>query len=136
MMVSQEVDALAVTGVEPVRYLVAPALIAMLVMLPCLTLFADLVAIIGAGLYSAGPLDMSLSGYLWQSLHLLTPRDVWEGVSKSFVFATLITLIGCATGFSVTGGAEGVGRATTRAVVLSISALVIADMLFSYFLNR
>ena len=136
MMVSQEVDALAVTGVEPVRYLVAPSLIAMLVMLPCLTVLADLVAILGAGLYSAGPLDMSLSGYLWQTLHLLTPRDVWEGVSKSFVFATLITLIGCATGFSVTGGAEGVGRATTRAVVLSISALVIADMIFSYFLNR
>ena len=58
------------------------------------------------------------------------------GVSKSFVFATLITLIGCATGFSVSGGAEGVGRATTRAVVLSISAIVVADMLFSFFLNR
>ena len=136
MMVSQEVDALEVTGVDPVRYLVAPALIAMLVMLPCLTLFADAAAVFGAALYSARPLDMSISGYLWQTVNLLEPRDVWEGVSKSFVFAVLITLIGCSTGFSVSGGAEGVGRATTRAVVLSISALVIADMLFSFFLNR
>jgi phospholipid/cholesterol/gamma-HCH transport system permease protein len=136
MVVSQEVDALAVLGIEPVRYLVAPALIAMLVMMPMLTIFADFVAIIGAGLYSMGPLDMSLGAYLMQTLEFIEPRDLWEGLSKSVVFAILITLIGLSTGFSVTGGAEGVGRATTRAVVASITALVIADMLFSYFLNR
>lgn len=136
MVVSQEVDALAVVGIEPVRYLVAPALIAMLIMLPVLTIVADCVALVGAGLYSMGPLDMSLTAYLRQTLEFLEPRDVWEGLSKSVVFALLITLIGVSTGFSVTGGAEGVGRATTRSVVLSISALVIADMLFSFFLNR
>ncbi|HET6602833.1 MAG TPA: ABC transporter permease [Xanthomonadaceae bacterium] len=136
MVVSQEVDALFVIGIEPVRYLVAPALIAMLVMMPALTILADVAAIIGAGLYSAGPLEMSLSAYVWQTVQLLEPRDVWEGLSKSFVFAILITLIGVSTGFSVSGGAEGVGRATTRAVVTSISAIVIADMLFSFFLNR
>ena len=136
MVVSQEVDALAAIGIEPVRYLVAPALVAMLVMLPVLTILADAVAILGAGLYSMGPLDIGLSGYLVQTLDLLTPRDVWEGVSKSVVFGVLITLIGTSIGFSVSGGAEGVGRATTRAVVMSISALVVADMLFSFFLNR
>lgn len=136
MQVSQEVDALAVIGIEPVRYLVAPALVAMLFMVPTLTILADFVALIGAGLYCSGPLDMSLSSYLYSTLSQLEPRDIWEGVSKSFVFATLITLIGVSTGFSVSGGAEGVGRATTRAVVLSISAIVIADMLFSFFLNR
>lgn len=136
MTVSQEIDALAVIGIDPVRYLVAPALIAMLVMLPVLTILADTVAIIGAGLYSAGPLDMSVGGYVRQTVRLLEPRDLWEGLAKSGVFAVLITLIGVATGFSVSGGAEGVGRATTRAVVLSISALVVADMLFSFFLNR
>lgn len=136
MVVSQEVDALAVIGIEPVRYLVAPALIAMLVMMPTLTIFADVIAIFGAALYCAGPLDMSVSAYIWQTVNLLEPRDVWEGVSKSFVFAILITLIGMSTGFSVSGGAEGVGRATTRAVVLSISAIVVADMIFSFFLNR
>ena len=136
MVVSQEVDALAVTGIEPVRYLVAPALVAMLVMVPMLTVFANLVALTGAGLYASGPLDMSLSAYLATTLSLLEPRDLWEGLSKSVVFALLITLIGTSTGFGVQGGAEGVGRATTRAVVLSISAIVVADMLFSFFLNR
>lgn len=136
MVVSQEVDALAVIGVDPVRYLAAPALLAMLVMLPVLTILADAVAILGAGLYSMGPLDLSLSAYLAQTLDLLTPRDLWEGVSKSVVFGLLIALIGTSVGFSVSGGAEGVGRATTRAVVLSISALVLADMLFSFLLNR
>jgi phospholipid/cholesterol/gamma-HCH transport system permease protein len=136
MVVSQEVDALAVIGIEPVRYLVAPALIAMVVMMPVLTVLADFVAVVGAGLYSMGPLDMSLTAYLMQTLNLLEPRDLWEGLSKSVVFAVLITLIGLSTGFSVSGGAEGVGRATTRAVVASITAIVIADMLFSFFLNR
>jgi phospholipid/cholesterol/gamma-HCH transport system permease protein len=97
---------------------------------------ADFVAIVGAGLYAMGPLDMSLTAYLTQTLELLEPRDLWEGISKSFVFAVLITMIGLSTGFSVSGGAEGVGRATTRAVVMSITALVVADMLFSFFLNR
>lgn len=136
MVVSQEIDALAVIGIEPVRYLVAPALVAMLVMLPVLTVLADAVALLGAGLYTMGSLDIGLAGYFMQTLDLLTPRDLWEGLSKSVVFGGLIALIGTSIGFSVTGGAEGVGRATTRAVVLSISALVIADMLFSFFLNR
>jgi len=136
MVVSQEVDALAVIGIEPVRYLVAPALIAMVVMMPMLTILADFVAIVGAGLYSMGPLDMSLTAYIRQTLDFIEPRDLWEGLSKSVVFAILITVIGLSTGFSVSGGAEGVGRATTRAVVASITALVIADMLFSFFLNR
>jgi phospholipid/cholesterol/gamma-HCH transport system permease protein len=136
MQVSQEVDALAVIGVEPVRYLVAPALIAMLVMVPALTMIANGVALLGAALYASPFLDMSLGAYFVQTLNLLDPRDLWEGLSKSVVFALLITLIGVSTGFAVSGGAEGVGRATTRAVVLSISFIVVADMLFSFFLNR
>lgn len=136
MTVSQEVDALAVIGIEPVRYLVAPALVAMLVMLPLLTVFADAVAIFGAALYSAPALDVTPTAYLLQSMALLDPGDIGQGLAKSAVFAVLITLIGVSTGFSVSGGAEGVGRATTRAVVLSICWIIIADMVFSFFLNR
>jgi len=136
MVVSQEVDALSVIGIEPVRYLVAPALVAMVIMMPTLTIFADFVAILGSGLYCSGPLDMNLTSYLIATLNNIEPRDLWEGLSKSVVFAVLITLVGVSTGFSVSGGAEGVGRATTRAVVMSISAIVLADMLFSFFLNR
>ncbi|MGB0135024.1 MlaE family ABC transporter permease [Dokdonella sp.] len=136
MTVSQEVDALAVIGIDPVRYLVAPALIAMLIMLPLLTVFADAVGIFGAALYSASALDITPTAYMLQSMSLLTPGDIGQGISKSIVFALLITLIGVSTGFSVTGGAEGVGRATTRAVVLSICWIIVADMIFSFFLNR
>ncbi|MBK8284983.1 MAG: ABC transporter permease [Ahniella sp.] len=132
MNVSQEVDALAVMGVDPVRYLAAPALAAMLVMMPCLTLLADVVAIVGSGLYAGPMLDMSLYNYLQQTLELIKPRDLLEGLGKSVVFAVLITLVGVCTGFSVQGGAEGVGRATTRAVVWSITAIILADMAFSF----
>ena len=136
MTVSQEVDALAVMGIEPVRYLVAPALIAMFVMLPALTIFANTIAIFGAALYCAPALNVTPSAYLLQTLSLLSPGDLWQGLAKSAVFAVLITLIGVSTGFSVSGGAEGVGRATTRAVVLSICWIIVADMVFSFFLNR
>jgi phospholipid/cholesterol/gamma-HCH transport system permease protein len=136
MQDTQEIDALAVTGKDPVRYLVAPALLAMLLMMPVLTIIADAVGLLGAALYCAPTLDISVTAYLSQSLATLTVGDIGQGLAKSLVFAILITLIGCSTGFSVSGGAEGVGRATTRAVVLSISSLVIADMIFGYFMNR
>jgi phospholipid/cholesterol/gamma-HCH transport system permease protein len=122
--------------IEPVRYLAAPALLAMLLMLPVLTIFADAVAIVGAALYSSPSLNITPTAYLMQTLALLSPGDIWQGVSKAAVFAVLITLIGVSTGFSVSGGAEGVGRATTRSVVLSICYIIVADMIFSFFLNR
>lgn len=136
MSVSQEVDALATMGIEPVRYLAAPALLAMLLMLPVLTVFADAVAIVGAALYSSSALNVTPTAYLSQTLALLSAGDLWQGIAKAFVFAVLITLIGVSTGFSVSGGAEGVGRATTRSVVLSICYIIVADMIFSFFLNR
>lgn len=136
MNVSQEVDALYVIGIEPVRYLAAPALIAMLVMLPTLTILSNVMAILGAALYCSPQLDVSPVVYIIQTLHALELRDLWEGLAKSGVFAVIITLVGISTGFGVTGGAEGVGRATTRAVVLSITLLVVSDMVFSFFLNR
>lgn len=136
MTVSQEVDALRVIGVEPIRYLAAPPLIAALVMMPLLTLIADFWAIVGGALFSLSAVEMSLSGFLHQCLTVLEPWDIYQGLIKSLIFGTLIVLIGVATGFSVTGGAEGVGRATTRAVVLSICAILVADMVFNFFLYR
>jgi len=136
MNVSQEVDALAVIGVEPVRYLVAPALLAMLVMLPILTIFADVVGIVGAALYCSPILQIDVSAYIAQTLAATTTWDIGQGLLKSVMFALLITLTGVSTGFNVTGGAEGVGRATTRAVVVSITLLVVSDMVFSFFVNR
>jgi phospholipid/cholesterol/gamma-HCH transport system permease protein len=136
MQVTQEVDALRVIGVNPVRYLVAPSLVAMLVMLPALTVLADGVGILGAAVYGAPELGIGITVFLAQSVDVLAAGDVLQGLGKSALFAMLIALIACSTGFSVSGGAEGVGRAATRAVVLSISSVVVADMVFSYFLNR
>jgi len=136
MQVSQEVDALRVMGINPVRYLVAPVLVAMLVMVPALTFLADLVGMLGGAVFCNLELGLSYAAYVDRSLEILVVDDVMQGLTKSLVFAAIITLVGISNGFSVTGGAEGVGRATTRSVVMSISYIVIADMVFTYFLSR
>jgi phospholipid/cholesterol/gamma-HCH transport system permease protein len=136
MQMSQEVDALRVMGVEPVRHLVAPVLLAMLVMMPVLTLFADAAAILGGGLYTGMALQMPLPVFIERCFAILDWYDLAQGLYKGLVFGILIALIACSNGFSVTGGAEGLGRATTRSVVLSIAAIVVADMIFTFFLNR
>lgn len=136
MQVAQEIDALRVIGVNPVRYLVAPSLVAMLVMMPVLTVLADAVGVLGAAVYGAPRLDIGLTVFAQQTLTALEAGDVLQGLGKSVIFAMLIALIASSTGFSVIGGAEGVGRAATRAVVVSISSIVIADMVFTFLLNR
>jgi phospholipid/cholesterol/gamma-HCH transport system permease protein len=136
MQMSQEVDALRVMGVEPVRHLVAPILLAMLIMMPVLTMFANAAALVGGGLYTNISLQMPLSVFIAQCFDVLDAFDVAQGLYKGLVFGTLIALIACSNGFSVSGGAEGLGRATTRSVVLSIAAIVVADMIFTFFLNR
>ena len=136
MQMSQEVDALRVMGIEPVRFLVAPIIVSMLIMMPVLTLFADAAAMIGGGLYTGVVLNLSLTTVLDRSFDVLVLYDVLQGIYKSLVFGLLIALVACSNGFSVTGGAEGLGRATTRSVVMSIAMIVVADMVFTYFLTR
>jgi len=136
MRISQEIDALRVMGIAPVRFLVTPALVAMLVMVPCLAFWADAVALLGGGLYVGLELGMSLSAYFDRIFAALTVDDLLHGLSKSAIFGALITLIGVVNGAMVSGGAEGVGRAATRAVVQAISAIVVTDMLFVLVLTR
>lgn len=136
MSISQEIDALIVMGINPVRFLVAPALIGTAVMLPALTFLADIVALAGSGVYAMAELGTPLSVWFLQAFDALKPNDVLHGIGKSALFAVLIVLIGVVNGASVTGGAEGVGRMTTRSVVQSISAIVVTDMLFAFVLTR
>jgi phospholipid/cholesterol/gamma-HCH transport system permease protein len=136
MQIAQEIDALRVIGISPVRYLVAPAMLAMLIMLPTLTFFADLVGLFGGAVYSALDLGMSLQAYADRTLEVLKVDDITQGLWKSLVFAVIITLVSFVNGFSVTAGAEGVGKATTRSVVLSITYIIIADMVFTFFLTQ
>ena len=136
MQLSQEVDALRFMGIEPVRHLVAPILFATLIMMPVLTVLADAAALLGGGLYTGLLLHISLTTFFERAFEVLVVYDLVQGLVKSVVFGVLIALIACSKGFSVVGGAEGLGQATTRSVVLSIAAIVVADMIFTYFLTR
>ena len=108
----------------------------MVVMLPALTLWADLMSLFGAGLYVTADLGMTASVYLDVTLQFLTADDLLHGLTKSAIFAVLIIVIAVVDGTSVTGGAEGVGRVTTRAVVHSISAIILVDMVFAFVMMR
>lgn len=136
MTINQEVDALRVMGIYPVRYLVAPALLSTIVMVPALTIWAGLVSILASGLYISAALDSTLSAYLTDVIGVLSPNDIMHGLGKSVLFAVLIALIGVVNGSLVSGGAEGVGRATTRAVVHSLSAIIVTDMIFAFIVTR
>ena len=136
MNINQEIDALLVMGINPVRFLVAPSLVAMMVMVPLLTFWADLVGLLGAGIYVGIDLGMSLGAYVDEVLNVTSVDDLSHGLGKSVIFAALITLVAVVNGASVTGGAEGVGRATTRSVVQAIAAILITDMLFVFMVTR
>lgn len=136
MRINQEIDSLTVMGISPVRFLVVPALVAMMVMLPCLTLWADLMGLFAAGLYIAPQLGSSMGAYADEVISLVKLNDMLHGLAKSGIFAVLITVVGVVNGASVTGGAEGVGRMTTRSVVHAISAIVITDMVFVFMVTR
>lgn len=136
MKINQELDALSVMGINPVRFLVVPALLGCLVMLPALTIFSDMVGLWAAGAYVGVELGMSMAAYGDELVTVLTANDIIHGVGKSAIFAALIAVIGVLNGAAVTGGAEGVGQYTTRAVVQSIAAIVITDMLFVFVVTR
>jgi phospholipid/cholesterol/gamma-HCH transport system permease protein len=127
MKVQEEIDALTTMGIPPVPYLVAPRILAMLVMLPCLTILSFAIGILGGYLIGVLTLGIDSNLYLKSTFDALVAKDIWSGIAKSFVFAGLVGLIATYTGMSVQGGAEGVGKATTRSVVLSIISIIIAD---------
>ena len=136
MKISQEIDALHVMGINPTRFLVVPAFLALVVMVPALTLLSDFVGLFTAGLYVGADLGVSMAAYIDQTIDVLSLDDLMHGLGKSVIFGVLIAVIGVVNGASVTGGAEGVGRATTRAVVQAISAIVVTDMVFAFVATR
>ena len=136
MTINNEVDALRIMGVNPMRFLVVPTLVAMMIMVPALTLWADFVALLGAGLYITADLGISMGTYITHTVTYLGTADVLHGLGKSLAFGVLITLVSTVHGSSVSGGAEGVGRVTTRAVVDSILAIILADLLLVFLLTR
>lgn len=136
MTINQEIDALKVMGISPTRSLVTPNLVGMLIMVPVLTIWSNLASLLSAGFYISGELGMSLTVYVDEVLSFLSVDDVIHGLTKSAIFAVMITIIGIVNGASVTGGAEGVGRVTTSAVVQSITAILVTDMVFVFAVTR
>jgi phospholipid/cholesterol/gamma-HCH transport system permease protein len=135
MKISEEVDALFTMGFDPHLFLVTPKLVATFLVVPILTLFSDLFAILGGMLIGISMLDLTINSYINQTIATLDLFDVFWGVGKSAVFALLISWIGCFRGFQVRGGATAVGRATTSAVVSAIFHIILADSLFAIILR-
>ena len=134
MVVSEEITALKTMSVNPIRFIVAPRLLAVTLMVPCVTLLGDAVGIFGGSLVADQILDVSGNAFYERAWATLDPEDVWRGLIKATVFGLLIGTIGCYQGFQVKGGAEGVGRVTTQAVVTSIIAIIIIDAILNYLL--
>ncbi len=131
MKVSEEVDALVAMGLDPVEFLALPRILGMGIMLPCLTILADVVGILGGVVVAWVSLGISVGAYVEQTLNALMLKDLFSGLLKSWVFAGIIAGVGCYQGFRVEGGAEGVGRRTTASVVDSIFLIIAADLVFT-----
>ncbi len=131
MKVSEEIDALETMAISPIRFLVAPKFLAMMVMLPCLTIWANAMGILGGSLFGVTQADFTFVRYVRASIDSLLLRDITTGLVKSVMFGITITAVGCLEGLSTGGGAEQVGRSTTRAVVMSIFLVVVVDLLFT-----
>lgn len=127
MKVTEQIDALRSMAADPVKKLVAPKLLATLVMLPALTVLGDALGIFGGLLVATYTLDLPAGLYINGVLDSLTFGDVGSGIGKSFFFAYFVAIIGCYNGLTTTGGADGVGRATTNTVVFASILILVSD---------
>ncbi|MCD6460979.1 ABC transporter permease [bacterium] len=131
MQVSEEIDSLTTMGINPLRYLVLPRFLGLLIMLPCLTVISDYFGILGGYLICAMKMDMSWAYYKELTIIALSLKDVITGLVKSLSFAVVISMIGCYQGLIVSGGAEGVGKGTTKSVVNSLIFVIVMDSFFT-----
>jgi phospholipid/cholesterol/gamma-HCH transport system permease protein len=136
MRAREEIDALQVMGVEPMEVLVAPRLIALLIALPLLTFFADVMGLVGGAMISKALLGMSVAQFFERAREAADMHDLLVGLIKAPVFAFFIGVIGCMHGLRVRGSAESVGTETTRAVVKGIFLVIVLDALFSVLFEK
>ncbi|MGB3241602.1 MAG: ABC transporter permease, partial [Candidatus Omnitrophota bacterium] len=138
MKVSEQIEALETMALDPVRFLVVPRFLALMIMLPCLTIMSDIVGILGGLIVGVYNLELNAYRYIKFSFDFMTWKDVWTGLVKSGMFAVVISMISCHVGLDTRGGAEGVGRATTLSVVISFILIILVDCIFTglfYFSN-
>jgi phospholipid/cholesterol/gamma-HCH transport system permease protein len=131
MIVNEEVDALVSMGFNPYQYLAVPKILAAVIMVPLLTFFSDVFAILGGLLIGVTALDLTVYAYLTNTMDAISVYGLLSSTIKSAVFGLIIGAVGCQRGFRVTGGALQVGAAATRAVVTSIFMVILTDSLFA-----
>ena len=131
MKVNEEISALQTMGFSPIAFLVIPKLLAMLITMPLLIVFGDFAGLAGGFTVGVTMMDLTPVAYLDRTFQVLMPSTLTMGVLKGLVFATIIALVGCMRGFQSTSDAQGVGRATTSAVVTSIFLVVVADAILT-----
>jgi len=131
MSVSEEIDALRVMSIDPAEFLVMPRFLALVIMCPLLTIYADLIGVIGGAVVGNLQLDVGYSAYFESCKKQLLNKDIYGGLLKSLVFGGIISIVGCAQGLKAQNGAEGVGRATRNSVVISFVMIT----MFDYFIN-
>jgi len=132
MKVYEEVDALTVMGVRPVAYLATPRLLACVLMVPVLTIYADFVGMLGGALVARTYVGVEYSQFFQVFFQFVTMTEIWRSLIKAVVFGGIIAVTGCYFGFKTSGGAEGVGRSTTDSVVCALLAVLISD----YFMEK
>ena len=131
MAVTEEIDAMRTIGVAPLDMLVLPKLIALVIALPLLTVFADVLGVFGGMIMAQAQLGVSSVEFLDRFIKAISVTSYLIGIGKAPVFAFIIVVVGCFQGFRTRGGADSVGRQTTRSVVHSIFLVIVADALFS-----
>jgi len=131
MKVTEQVDALYVMAANPIQYLIVPRVIAGVIMVPFLTIISDFVGIVGGYFVGVGLLNINAGIFMKNITKMVELSDIFNGLVKAACFGLILSLVGCYKGFRTTGGAEGVGRATTEAVVLASITILISD----YFLT-
>ena len=135
MKVTEEIDALRTIGIGPIELLVLPKMLALMIALPLLTVFADITGVLGGMLMASSKLDVSFDVFLHRIGDVVSLSSFLTGVGKAPVFAAIISLVGCYQGFQASGSADSVGRQTTVSVVQSIFLVILADALFSVAFN-
>ena len=131
MKVTEQIDALQSLATDPIQYLVVPRYIAAVVMLFLLTVYSDVIGVVGGYFVAIFKLDISPYQYIHRAIDVLVLKDLWSGLMKALVFGIVISMVGCYHGFEAKGGAEGVGTATTKAVVTSMISIIAFDCLFT-----
>jgi phospholipid/cholesterol/gamma-HCH transport system permease protein len=133
MQVNEEIDALRTMGFGPMRYLVLPRVAALIVVVPLLSLLADVAGVLGGLAVGVTTLDLTARAYLNQTMRVVSLWDVSSGIVKSVVFAFAVALIACQQGLATSGGAQGVGRRTTSTVVITMFTLILIDAVLTIF---